>query len=1329
MSKPASTKPEGSPKEVIGGGLALKVVEQIKEREKLVSGFNRDKTSFSSKKTNEHLLFFNGNGAWARLVSSVNTLTEEEANSLAESKESISASVGDISLAYNNVLMGGTLKQGTPSNPTGLGGGLAKDQHFPLEFSENGFIKKGRKDIKTTAYERYEDLGFRPTPGIETVEVKSKGTYGTLREATVKFKVWSLEDLEIMQALFLRPGYSVLLEWGHSLQLNSSTDPGSLNGNIEFYQSFLADNLKDPMLKFEKELGRIGQAADHNYDALVGYISNFEWSLTNDGGYDCSINVISKGSVLESIAVTFDTADAYPADQMTPYDEDKGKKERKSIFHKLFAEMDRWVSPSAFEDGYGVAGVTAAIVAPGIVITDDIMTGGNKEGSLADVMLGNVAALEAGITSAPQNDEARAALSNDKFNSKLNKLINGDTFTYIGIFTNSEVTFNGTAKIGGEEPSDTLASIEEEEVQQYLDKQFGMYGLVFEQAGSGDNLEIKPDPEFYPAVEKLEVELDNTLDADDYRETLRIINFIRQYAILPKNELSEDQKTNRESRLAVRAETEAEEVAAEVLAKETDAEFSGNQVSRGKLSSYSLTNFKHANAQHFKSNLGRFAAFRLESLQLKGSGVLKNDSVNEFWIPLHVVLDIYNNYVTLIDATQEANKGTKTKGRKLTQFYTGESDENPTGKFEKECKFLTSQYHFSINPMVCVLPNAPRLTKLLDSQEQPIEWPGGGTSYPIGVIWKNGFHQAVKESFASGQMRGEDDDILNILISCQLLEEELDKLIEAEEQDSDQNTGNNIVSFMKTILSKVGGALGGVNDFDLFFEEKDDMYYIVDRKVTPIMREYVPTLSLSGISSNMTDVSISSQISKNIGNMVSIAAQGTGGNSKDNVATLLKWNVGLLDRHIRHKSQKKEDTDDKVTKKENRESGEDKRLKAWAKDYQSYWNEFNGENFLDSGDFNAEIVSNLTGFHKNYCQKFVVEEYMKNPEDPKPAPGTIPVELSFTTMGIGGIKIGQAFMIEKGLLPSRYTKDFGYIITGLEHQIANSKWLTKVKTQFYSIKTPTASELEAYKKRRPQTEPYVVPVEPKPAEVIIPGDSNPIPLGPGITTTGVSSPSGFPTAGVGFTNRTVNKTQVLLHYNAGNPRTDKGYKTLQGLKKKGLCYHYIIDYNGHIEQLLPANLIAYHAGCGNSCNSKRRPANTTSIGISLLNYGYGKSETHSSYGKLKAPHKNGRLVDHNGSPVTYRKVDWAMEISDAQYHSLFTLYKRIKSENSGIPSYRWEGESTWKKLFPGIDTGEKDAISWKKDIPGFYTHCSSNTGKKDAMPTPKILKFFKELVL
>ena len=50
---------------------------------------------------------------------------------------------------------------------------------------------------------------------------------------------------------------------------------------------------------------------------------------------------------------------------------------------------------------------------------------------------------------------------------------------------------------------------------------------------------------------------------------------------------------------------------------------------------YTKSNFIRSSAQHFRKTLNDFAAFRLKDLEQKDTGVLDNDDLNEFWIPLH----------------------------------------------------------------------------------------------------------------------------------------------------------------------------------------------------------------------------------------------------------------------------------------------------------------------------------------------------------------------------------------------------------------------------------------------------------------------------------------------------------------------------------------------------------------------------------------------------------------------------------------------------------------------------------------------------------------------
>lgn len=743
-----------------------------------------------------------------------------------------------------------------------------------------------------------------------------------------------------------------------------------------------------------------------------------------------------------------------------------------------------------------------------------------------------------------------------------------------------------------------------------------------------------------------------------------------------------------------------------------------------KLPIYTIDSFTRTQAQHFKKTLNGFVAFRLESLEEKDTGVFDNDDLNEYWMPLYVILDIYNQYVSLLDATAEPEKGTNTPGRKLTQFYTGYQDEDNSKKeYQKECKFLTNEMHFSIDPLVCIIPKPVSNIKLYDSKKQVVPWrdPLLGfdtTSYAPGFIWKNGFHKNVIEALERGLMRGGTDDILNILVSGHFIQQELDKIVDSN-KDSDQNEGNDMVTFLNVILKAMNEALGGINDLETIYDEQDDMFYIVDRKVTPALRNVLPTISLSGVRSTITNLNISSKISSKIGSMISIAAQGTGGHTKDNIAPLLEWNRGLLDRHIIHKAQKNTEENGQV--KENRETPEDERLKKWTIAYYDYWQEFNGENWFDNGDYDRAAVANMKGYHKEWCQKWVVEKRSKSSDNPLPAPGVIPVELSFTTMGIGGLKIGQAFLVEEGILPFQYSENFGFIITGLSHNISDGKWTTDVKTQFYSTRPPTPEEIAFFnEKHSSEAVPYQNNNSSSPSSggrsggvtTSFPGNPSDI--------TGKTITSGFPLRSGCWSNVKINKTQVMIHWTAGNQTSDKGKGTIDTLNKRGVSYHYIIDASGHVEQVVPETARAYHGG---GKGSNKISANTNSIGISLKNLGYCKSESRSSYGKVPDSQlKCVRLVDHNGNPTKVRGHKWNQEVTDAQLVALESLLKGIKQRNPGIPGYSWEGKSTYDQFFPPTSK-----FTYAVNKPGYYSHCSSNKGKVDMMPTPKIVNFLKKL--
>lgn len=220
------------------------ILKQINTRINKVTGDN----GLFSDRSPEQLIYLNSKTSWIKMTSDVNINNSSE---LAKQYQLTS-----------------TIKQNN-------------------NFGENGVYSLGN------------ELGYRPFPGITRATIKSKGAFGSLREATVNFYCWDLEQLSILELLYLRPGFFVLLEWGHTMFYDN--DNNLQQKFVTLDEPFLSGNsLKEQML-LNIENNR--NDFSYNYDAMFGYIKNYSWELMDNGGYECTTNIVSIGDVIESIKI------------------------------------------------------------------------------------------------------------------------------------------------------------------------------------------------------------------------------------------------------------------------------------------------------------------------------------------------------------------------------------------------------------------------------------------------------------------------------------------------------------------------------------------------------------------------------------------------------------------------------------------------------------------------------------------------------------------------------------------------------------------------------------------------------------------------------------------------------------------------------------------------------------------------------------------------------------------------------------------------------------------------------------------------------------------
>jgi len=254
--------------QVIGGPVTSGSLTQL--------GIRKQKISKKSDRTDQDLLFLNSTTGWVRLYSSVDIDTpppdsKETASTPAKADSAPPKPEYSSEQAKNYVLTGGILKDEK------LRGGL---------FNESG----------PDGYDLSPTLGYRPMPGIVSFSVKSKNNFGTLRDATVQIKVNSVEQLDIIEKLYFRPGMTALLEWGHSIYYNNE---GIFSADVKQYGSefFNASNQQAIMSRIKE----LRENSSYNYDAVYGFVKNFAWTYNLDGGYDCKVDIISPGELVESL--------------------------------------------------------------------------------------------------------------------------------------------------------------------------------------------------------------------------------------------------------------------------------------------------------------------------------------------------------------------------------------------------------------------------------------------------------------------------------------------------------------------------------------------------------------------------------------------------------------------------------------------------------------------------------------------------------------------------------------------------------------------------------------------------------------------------------------------------------------------------------------------------------------------------------------------------------------------------------------------------------------------------------------------------------------------
>ena len=192
-----------------------------------------------------------------------------------------------------------------------------------------------------------DGYGAVPKPGIVDANVRTKSAYGSLREAKVNFVCHNLRQLEILELLYMRPGYPVLMEWGWSPFINNEGNVVNTFDSMSDNDWFWDDGSKEMNQNFiQREIIKRKKSFNGNYDGFIGFVTNFSYTARPDGGFNCTTELISMGEVLDSLKIPGINFSSYNTDDN---DELKEQKLYQSTLGRLLKDLNNVIDEAKIQ--------------------------------------------------------------------------------------------------------------------------------------------------------------------------------------------------------------------------------------------------------------------------------------------------------------------------------------------------------------------------------------------------------------------------------------------------------------------------------------------------------------------------------------------------------------------------------------------------------------------------------------------------------------------------------------------------------------------------------------------------------------------------------------------------------------------------------------------------------------------------------------------------------------------------------------------------------------------------------------------------------------------
>lgn len=959
----------------------------------------------------QNLQYYNSRNAWIRLSSSVN----------------VDTGGGNFTsdLAKQYVLQGGVLKDYNKGQGN-LRSGLTKLYNDGGAYSISG------------SFEPYR-LGIRPMPGITSVDIKSKGAYGSIRYATVNFQCWDIKQLEDLELLYMRPGYTVLLEWGWVPYLNNK---GDLKTTFTDYTDIIDTDWKkedlfslqyaksaDGVYKKQDGTTVTGSGYEGNYDSMFGYIKNYSWKARTDGGYDCSTEIISMGEVVESLKVNYAPLDNIRSIKSTGLLMPNVSKTDGSAFSPSNTDLSSSYSQNI------LAGLFSEVYGIGLQVAKGTVNEGVPY-VLYDKVYKNYYDLFRVTININSEDDSKDAQSDGNVG-------NTDEQVYITLETLTHI-LNNYVLLRDQKADKPFASLS------VLEKNASNPDPL---TGNGYLLDLTHPVQISTDVSVcliksplwlnggLQVNL-NTGSVDSSGNPVVKFNAdpglgdisakLDQYIriIVPVGEIGQKAKLRDSIK--------------DWIQGPPDARYSNDQILENvkEVNRIYQEKYKDANYKIQTPTDNEILHFSLKNINTSKIGVRIPNALNavSFWqllsfpggANLGSLTGGSKNYATVV-TPDELPLDINVQG---PQAPYQEAAASPDVVAEQQAKIIAKQRELqkTIENQQKSLKNLSYLNNL----QRPYFVPPSVVGQS-GKAWESGLG-IIGNIYLNVTM------LYNLCVNDSL-----------EAQDKKEKNEIALYDFMKNVLAKVSTAIGNINNFELFVDTDNicriiDINY-ADRQKASDAYTNAFELQVQNLNSVVRSYGIESKIFQEQSTMVAIGAQTGAGVLGTDTTTLTAFNRSIVDRIIPIKdapTSPASSTSSNTVNFENLSDALNTLTKFWTdlSYYRFLGIQFADRDFdLDEAGKYANALKDLINFFKAYGKD--------NSKNKSILPTTLNIEMD----GIGGIIIGNIFKLPEDVLPKGYKggdigSKLGYTITGIGHSLQNSDWVTKLEAQFLILDEP-----------------------------------------------------------------------------------------------------------------------------------------------------------------------------------------------------------------------------------------------------------------------------------